>query len=200
MASSTTRPSTSSRPTLARGATLTLGNHDQLYLDLASGDRAYADRLPAWLRESAEQTFAAIDPARLRALPWTAEVAIGPVFIAHANPFAYGDWTYLEGADPLCPRRGRADRARRRASACSATPTAPASSGTGATICNTGSIGQPRNRERASTFLVLEISDARDVSAAIEPISYDVDAHVRNLRASGLTAPTVARLCAFFVG
>jgi predicted phosphodiesterase len=185
---------------LARGAALTLGNHDQLYLDLAAGDRGYADRLPAWLRESADQTFAAIDPARLRALPWTKEVAIGSVVIAHANPFAYGDWTYLDAPDALARAEDALLARGARVGVFGHTHRARIQRDR-VLVCNAGSVGQPRNRERASTFLVLDVpDDGGDVTAAIETVAYDVDAHVRSLRASMMSAATVARLSAFFVG
>lgn len=184
---------------VAGGAALTLGNHDQLYLDLAAGDVRYAERLPAWLRESAEHTFAAIDPARLAALPWQREVVIGPVVIAHANPFAYGDWTYLEPPEVIA----RAEAALRARGATAGvfghTHRARIVRGE-ALICNAGSIGQPRDRERASTFVVVTIADGGEVTAAIESVGYDVDAHLRAVRASTLTPATKSRLCSFFSG
>lgn len=184
---------------LAAGAELTLGNHDQMYLDLAAGERAYFERLPGWLRETAEETFAAIDPARLRALPWQPEVAIGPIVIAHANPFGPGDWTYLEGDEPIA--RAEAALLARGATTGVFGHTHRARIQRGRVVlCNAGSIGQPRNRERASTFALLELDDAGSVSASIEAVAYDVDAHLRRLRASSLSPATRARLAAFFTG
>jgi predicted phosphodiesterase len=185
---------------LARGAALTLGNHDQLYLDLADGNRAYHDALPAWLRESATQTFAAIDPARLRALPWAPEVVIGPVLVAHANPFAPRDWTYLNTPGEVARAEATLIEPGYSLGVFGHTHRARVQRGR-ATVCNAGSIGQPRSAERAATFLLLTIpDDGGAVAASIEPVHYDVDAHVRALRASRLSESTKARLCAFFTG
>lgn len=185
---------------LARGAVLTLGNHDQMYLDLADGNRAYADALPGWLRETAAETFAAIDPARLRALPWQHEVAIGPVLIAHANPFAPRDWTYLNTPGEVARAEATLLERGHRLGVFGHTHRARVQRGK-ATVCNAGSIGQPRNAERASTFLLVTIpDDDGPIGASVEPVSYDVDAHVRALRASRLSEATRTRLCAFFTG
>ena len=119
--------------------------------------------------------------------------------IAHANPFAYGDWTYLEGAETVA-RAEAALRARGATTGVFGHTHRARIQREGVLLCNAGSIGQPRNRERASTFLLLELDDAGSVRAAIEPVHYDVDAHLRRLRASSLSPGTVARLTGFFTG
>lgn len=94
------------------GAVLVGGNHDQLYIDLENGVRDYFERLPDWIRESVEWTWTSLGerwPAGLSSIDeWTT----GDLLMAHANPFGYGDWTYLSDQATLrraaeaCTKRG----------------------------------------------------------------------------------------------
>ncbi|WP_430442776.1 metallophosphoesterase family protein [Sphingorhabdus contaminans] len=40
------------------GALLVGGNHDQLYIDMENGETGYFDRMPEWIKQSAEWTWA----------------------------------------------------------------------------------------------------------------------------------------------
>ena len=78
------------------GATLLIGNRDQLYFDLARGDRGYAAKLPDWITESVELTLSVLDTAAFRdGLRWSSEHVVDGALFAHANPFGGRDWTYL---------------------------------------------------------------------------------------------------------
>ncbi|MEZ4238643.1 MAG: metallophosphoesterase family protein [Myxococcota bacterium] len=84
---------------VADGARLVLGNHDLLYRDLLQGERSYRDRLPPWLGETVDHTFAQLaagPPERLLDLPFERAITLGPLYIAHANPFG----------DEVLPRSG----------------------------------------------------------------------------------------------
>jgi predicted phosphodiesterase len=211
----------------ARGAEVILGNHDQLYLDCARGERGYYDALPGWIRESVDRTLARLDVRAFeQEIPWKTSVDAGPWLLAHANPWPYGDWRYLSTAESsreaaaTLRARGRIGGvfghthrrgALRFAHAREATegdagldgpeelgsPWTVDESGAHTVVVNPGSVGQPRHRDGRSTMLRLarDRGVARGESLAL---SYDVDAHVRALRAHPFTEETRERLCRFF--
>jgi len=191
-------------------AVLLTGNHDQMYFDIAEGNLAYFDKLPDWLKETVSFTAERLDMKRFRTgLRWSREAVVDGTLFAHANPFGYGDWTYLnhprdrDRAAGVLRERGldvgvfghthRAswDGAEAHAEAAFATRRSHP------TVANAGSVGQPRNSRAESVLLRLEL-DAGAATATFEPVTYDVTAHVETLRAAGLSASTTERLATFF--
>ncbi len=73
------------------------GNHDQFYFDIQGG-RDLADyKMSSFVKESFIWTLNEIDGVLLEELfNWREEYLMGGVCFAHANPFRYGDWRYLE--------------------------------------------------------------------------------------------------------
>lgn len=192
-----------------------LGNHDELYDHLQKGETDYYDGLAEWVRESIGHTFDGLDVDTLRDLPWERELADEHLLFAHANP--WGDWRYLNGVDAHAeaastvvdrgfrvgvfghthrsrlfhmPSREGADddhdlqRSLRWDDAASL-------------IVNAGSIGQPRNAQRVSTFAVIDTS-SEGVRARIVELDYDVQAHLEALRTLPLSDATRRRLAAYF--
>jgi predicted phosphodiesterase len=204
-----------------RGASVLLGNHDQLYLDLAAGDRRYYDTLPAWLRETVDRTLERLDIVAFRQrFRWLKCAQEGPWLLAHANPWAYGDWRYLytpedalRAAETLRARgfsggvfghthRRHALRfAHDSMSADGAesleSPWTVRESDAHTIVVNPGSIGQPRHKDCRSTFLRLERANGQSVGAMIS-VDYDVTAHVRALREASFAEATRDKLCRFF--
>ncbi|WP_248583352.1 metallophosphoesterase family protein [Nocardioides sp. InS609-2] len=184
-----------------RGAALVIGNHDQLYFDLQRGDTVYYDRLPAWLRESVDYTFAQLDRIAFNGLSWSTEVVTRDVVLAHANPFQFGDWTYLN--DEADRRRAREVLISRGAvlgvfGHTHRALTEPLPSQGNAAIANTGSIGQPRGQDNRSTMLRIVVgTDAPHVS--VETIDYSVDAHVQALGRAALSPETLRKLSSYFL-
>lgn len=208
-------------------ATLLLGNHDQLYLDKLTGDTAYYDSLPEWLKESIDWTCERVDLAALRALPWRESWTLGPIFAAHANPFDYGDWTYLNSrTDNARAIHSLAERGfaigvfghthrRKLASAPVLTddqqlaPERVALTDESTFLArqpgmcyapvalNAGSVGQPRHSDRQSTVLRLEVR-TDGVNVEFVPIEYDVEQHLGAIRASSLSQATRDRLGRYF--
>ncbi|MDC0429778.1 metallophosphatase family protein [Candidatus Pelagibacter sp.] len=74
------------------------GNHDQLYFDLQSSIKKKSSyKLPKFVDESVNWTLEKISPLLLKDLfLWHDSYCIGNVYFSHANPFLYGDWSYLE--------------------------------------------------------------------------------------------------------
>lgn len=199
----------------AHGADLLVGNHDKMYFDLAEGQTAYLDKLPDWIRDSVSRTLENIDLTDFRTrLQWSESVEAEGLFVAHANPFSFGDWRYLNepsdidaAFESLRTRGswlgvfGHTHRARahlgkaRNEPVPLATPIAMTSDVPN--VLNTGSIGQPRNDEGMLLRLTVAKTQA---TATFEAVDYDVDAHIAELRNSGLPPATIDRLCRFFVG
>lgn len=206
-------------------AVLIKGNHDQLYFDLAEGERRYHDSLPAWLRETVDWTEAAagsLDLARM--FPWIARYTVGDLLFAHANPFAYGDWTYLNApadigraAEVLARQQaqvgvfGHTHRAKLALVGAEAEPRlcTPAAgervelpgdldaSGRDLVVANAGSVGQPRDAARASTMLFVRRTGRR-LELEYVRVVYDLDAHKRGIMTAPLSAATKTKLLGFF--
>lgn len=198
-------------------ATLLLGNHDQMYLSLARGERAYFDKLPDWIKESVELTLTRLDIVAFRdQLTWSDEVTFDNTLFAHAGPYASGDWTYVSSLDEH--RRaasavesrglrgccfGHTHRARwyvgDDASATADVPLGqPLKSITPATlVANAGAIGQPRDKRARAVLLRLALHQ-NSVDGLLEPLDYEVDEHLASLRAAPLRPATIERLTAFF--
>jgi predicted phosphodiesterase len=183
---------------VASGAILIAGNHDQLYLDLAAGERAYYEGLPPWIRETVDHTMACVDIARFRALPWADEWTANGVLFSHANPFGARDWTYLND-DAQYVRAAQVLAGRGfRAGVFGHTHRAKLFGvGEATLVANSGSVGQPRAKPAIATVLRLAI-EQRAVDAVVEPVDYDVTGHIASIDRMPLSEPTRQRLRGFF--
>jgi predicted phosphodiesterase len=198
---------------VAKGAIVLSGNHDDLYVDLRNGDDRYYRSLPPWLRESVDCTRTQVDLAALAALPWRPEYVVGPVLIAHANPFGPRNYRYLntdadhvEANAALGARgmrlgvHGHTHRAKVHVQPLGfEQPTCrrlKQSEGPG--TVNAGSVGQPRSADKRASFLMVEI-DRDELSFEHRFVDYDVAAHVAALAALPIAQPTRDKLASFFL-
>lgn len=211
---------------VAKGASVVLGNHDRLYLDLLAGEMSYYRLLPDWIRESVDFTLARLDAAAFRAIPFRREHRSADRLVAHANPFGPGpdgapNWRYLrsprdheEAADALYVRGltvgvfGHTHRARivkwpsgegvsSEETDLSLRGWAP-SGGRDALVINVGSVGQPRNTAAHSAVAWMERKGIT-IDVTIRPLSYDVQGHISSLASLPLTTRAISALQAFFV-
>jgi predicted phosphodiesterase len=180
------------------GAVLVAGNHDQMYLGLAEGQNSYFEQLPDWLRETVEWTARRVSIEVLEDFAWQREWACGPLLMAHANPFAFGDWSYIANdaqaevaADALAARGfayglfGHVHRYRR--FPCEA-----------ACVFTVGSLGQPRDsQDRALQWAMVDVEDDV-VTVTPRSVAFDRDAHIASIRETSLSLATQDRLCGFF--
>lgn len=181
------------------GAVLVGGNHDQLYVDLEKGNRDYFDELPDWIRESVEWTWNALDNRWPSSLPWIAEWSTAELLMAHANPFGYGDWTYLsdekslERAAEVCAMRGY------RYGIFGHLHRYMLHSTPNCEIHVVGSIGQPRSRhDRAPHWAMVEVAKS-EVSIVRHDVRFDAAAHCAAVRQHpDFTEGTKAKLCGYF--
>lgn len=179
-------------------AILILGNHDQLYLDLDKGETGYYDRLNEWIRESVDWTRAQLEPRCLDALPWRESWASGQLFVAHANPYDYGDWTYLRTDQELgwaCRILAKRDF---RWGVFGHTHRAVRLDKGDETAATIGSLGQPRDRkDRRPQWAAVEFDD--DIfKVEARPVEFDVKQHLAEIAATSMGAKTKERLAMFF--
>lgn len=182
----------------SHGAILVGGNHDQLYVDLAREQSTYFDTLPEWIGESVRWTMQQTGgwPA---SLGWQEEWVIDDALFAHANPFAYGDWTYLsdlermERATTVLADRGLRwgvfGHLHRPQSYC----------GPKATAHVVGSIGQPRSREHpAPQWSMIQFRPGR-LSIEHRSVDFDPVGHCAAIQqTTELTQATRDMLCRYF--
>ena len=199
--------------------TLLTGNHDQLYLDLSCGETAYYENLPPWLQESVDWTSQHLDFRSFRALPWRNDVHLADILCAHANPHQFGDWSYLNTDDELAQAAQVLQGRNVRIGVFGHTHRAAVWRTSGRhslpvndlPICqtvsvdaevpvlmNAGSVGQPRNSQKASSFAMLSLGKA-GVDLEVVPFEYDVEGHKESLRTTpSLSGATRKKLLDFF--
>lgn len=180
------------------GAVLVGGNHDQLYVDMTLGNRTYFDAIPDWIQESADWTMRQITqwPADIQ---WQESWAIGQALFAHANPFGYGDWTYLSdevrlhrAAVTLASqgyRWGIFGHLHRPMQYVSDTACAYV----------VGSIGQPRSTEHPLPQWSMVELDRDDLSITAHSVDFNPEEHRQAIQqTTELTQATRDMLCRYF--
>lgn len=181
-------------------AVLILGNHDQLYLDLDEGRDDYLDGLPDWIVEQALWTRQQLGGRHLSdGLDWSREVQIQQVLIAHANPYSYGDWTYVRdeasarAAAATLHERGFSAGIfghvhRHRDYAFDGLPR----------VVTVGSIGQPRTAGQSVPQWAMATIGDGIFEVAPRPVAFDAALYASMLARTSLSAPTRAKLESFF--
>lgn len=191
------------------------GNHDRLYFRSTGASTSDFHRLPSFVRESVEWTARLLDGHALEErFVWREQLTAGSVLCAHANPFGYGDWTYLNTEPDLVRAAevlvsgGRllgvfGHTHRRQAVLFTDGEVAPLGTRVplthdlprSAAILNPGSVGQPRGG--GSSMLYLH-GDSRGLRTEFVDLGYDVAAHNRAIEAAQLSDETKRRLLGFF--
>lgn len=170
-----------------------VGNHDQLYFEMQSGQQGYFERMPAWVQESARWTATQLGSLRLDgAVPWSEQQLIGDTMFAHANPFGVGDWTYLSDAAAL-ERAANALQARGvTRGVFGHTHRDLDTAIQGVRLLNPGSVGQPRNGSGRPSAAFWS-----DAAWGLVSFDYDRRAFRAEVEAAALSAPTKAEILKF---
>lgn len=181
------------------GAVLLMGNHDQLYLDLARGETAYQDSLPDWLRETVGWTAERAGAETMQALPWQESWTADALFAAHANPFSFGDWTYLNDEASMARASMMLAMRNARYGLFGHTHRHRRYSGGGVEVCTLPPLGQPRDRDDPLLrWSMVEIRDA-ELTLTTHPVPFDRAAHCRAINATTMSSPTKSSLCKWFL-
>lgn len=178
--------------------TFLVGNHDQLYFEMQRGERGYYEKMPAWIKESARATCAALDEARLRladAFAWRDEhVDAGArILFSHANPFAPRDWTYLSSAES----RARAARTLTERGMTAGVFGHTHRAHDDGRVWNPGSVGQPRDHAKLSSAAVVRVGADGDASFETFTLDYDEGAHCAAIRDAALSEETKREILKF---
>ncbi|NQZ26979.1 MAG: metallophosphoesterase [Colwellia sp.] len=75
-----------------------MGNHDEFYFDLQSGQSETRYKIPDFIKESVQWNLDKLnqsDVVLLNHFDWHSAIALGPVLLSHANPYGLGNWSYL---------------------------------------------------------------------------------------------------------
>ena len=117
---------------------------------------------------------------------------------AHANPFDYGDWTYL--SKPQAVAKAQEALAARGFSrgVFGHTHRALVEEEPPATVITVGSLGQPRDgRPGLSAWAMITLEDD-ELVVARRTVDVDWEKHVAAIRATDMPEATKDRLCGFF--
>jgi Calcineurin-like phosphoesterase. len=181
-------------------AVILKGNHDCLYLDLISKGRSdYLDKLPDWLRASVEWTAERIDGAAFAAQPWRETWGSGSLLAAHANPFAFGDWTYLENDETLERAADAVGRAGARHGIFGHTHRRRSHTGKHSQVHVLAALGQPRDLDDPVPQWTMIDLQGDNITLSPRRIDFDRDAHRRAIAATSLPSETKSRLCKYFM-
>ncbi len=198
-----------------RSSVFISGNHDEFYFGLETGDPGFYDRVPNFVRESVHWTQDRIagQPRLSKRYPWVRSHTEQAVFLAHANPFRYGDWSYVSGPDACREAAATLIRMGHRVGVFGHSHRAFAmlvSEGevtnlnqgvwqeiaAGAVVLlNPGAVGHPRGT--GLSFLLLDIDGAR-IRADIRAIPVDVEAQRRAIATSDFSAETRDKLLSYW--
>lgn len=77
------------------------GNHDQFYFDISNGIDPIKYKMAEFVKESIFWTKDKLKYDLYKTFEWHDNFIIDKIFFAHANPFNYGNWKYLNGEEDI---------------------------------------------------------------------------------------------------
>ena len=77
------------------------GNHDQFYFDIEDGLNPFKYNMPKFVKESIIWTKNKLKYNLKDCFEWRESYRIKDFYFSHANPYNYGDWTYLNEIDEI---------------------------------------------------------------------------------------------------
>lgn len=193
---------------LQKGAQLLTGNHDEMYLQLIAGYCEIFPKLRDDLQESITYNLDRIDTKQFTGWKWEKELVHDSVYFSHANP--YGNcWEYIKDAEDFQMAAYKIKNMKYLAGVFGHTHrSAHFSLKNGfltgidglqddTFIINPGSVGQPRSSPHQASILRLSSHENR-LWAEVEPVRYDMQAHVEDLQKSSLSNATKVILSSHF--
>lgn len=196
------------------------GNHDQLYFDIMRSDYSYYKTLPAWIQESIDWT---IDNTCLEnyetSYNWLDFYNLDNIYFAHANPFKYGNWSYLNSDKKFIKAANNLSLKHKtigvfghthRQKIINVSNVCKCHEATGsdhftsdfiskqlAILITLDSIGQPRNNNKRSTILIIN-NKSRRLNLKFVEVPYDVGVHKKTIRQTLLSNKTKEKLISLF--
>lgn len=78
------------------------GNHDEFYFEQQAGNAyPFSPLLPEFIQESIEWTLTKLNTDLITLFDWKDALQIDTLFFAHANPFEFRNWSYLDSEEKL---------------------------------------------------------------------------------------------------
>ncbi|OIQ18375.1 MAG: hypothetical protein BM556_08935 [Bacteriovorax sp. MedPE-SWde] len=75
------------------------GNHEEFYFNIQSSKEPFTYEPPAFVKEAILWTGNNLKKDLNCSFKWVESLTVDECYFAHANPFGYGDWTYLNDKD-----------------------------------------------------------------------------------------------------
>ncbi len=189
------------------------GNHDQFYFDLASEKASLSYAVPEFVLESIYWTYDHLGGQKLETMfDWQESFSVDTLYFAHANPFLYGDWRYIESpeisiqASDILKEKGFGvgifGHSHRQSgiqissnSVCSSIENNRLLLGGDASfILNPGAIGQPRGT--GLSFMVLTLSNV-ELEVDIYPVKVNLKNSIALVEQSSMSLLTKERLISY---
>ena len=78
------------------------GNHDQFYFDIQNNQENASYKVPYFVKESIHWTLKNIGDKKITTIfDWKDFFIFEGIYFSHANPFEYGNWSYLENPESI---------------------------------------------------------------------------------------------------
>jgi predicted phosphodiesterase len=194
------------------------GNHDQFYFDMQSGSAGASYEIPGFINDSVQHNLQKLRSKLADEFDWEENICLGDMYFAHANPYAYGNWQYLNSESEIAAAAARLRGMKFRFGFFGHTHRARLAYIKNGKIeyllksefsdeidrnqdddvqivVNPGSCGQPRGE--SSSFLIVKPVEQAVAISCIQ-IEYDIQAHINSIRDSTLPEETKQKLIAFF--
>jgi predicted phosphodiesterase len=190
------------------------GNHDQFYFNLQTGIKTFSYKIPEFVEESVNWTLKLISPLLLTEIfTWHDNYCIGDVYFSHANPFKYGNWSYIEKNEDvhrafqeLGKKKyfagvfGHSHRqlfiGSKKNSLCEMEAYSSVVNKIDQLIINTGSVGQPRGSGLG--YLLLEINNNKLYSADFQKITINFTNSIKLVNQAKISQETKSKIIAYF--
>ena len=180
------------------------GNHEEFYF---SSDTSATYKMPSFVKESIDWTKKNLQFTNLEKIfEWRTHYSFENIFFAHANPFEYGDWSYIETETKIaeaihqlekqnffCGVFGHSHRQyiMHESNSVNNSFYSNLDNLNGPLIVNVGSVGQPRGR--GFCYSLLQIDDHK---IQIELIKFkpDLEAIIDSVNLTSLSKKTKLQL------
>lgn len=200
--------------------TFIIGNHDWMVFQCQQASvptavtlRTHYPKLPAYIAESIIWTVAQLTCDLRESFAWVERFTLPNMLFAHANPFAFGDWTYIrdEASQQRAIKHCRQSGLRLAAFGHShrqllltdgfettlehTSLSLTWSESEEVILLNPGTIGQPRGT--ASSFALLD-ADGDNIQIELCQFDYDAEPVLDLLAQAQFTTATFEKLCNHF--
>lgn len=192
------------------------GNHDQFYFSKHNGQVNSNYEIPSFIQESIDWTADQIKNTDLASIfTWHDNFKIEKVYFAHANPYDYGDWSYVDkieqcitAAETLRSKgygvgvfghvhRNKALAIDKSGNARFTGNCASSTSYKETFILNPGTVGQPRGE--GCSFMFLNI-DQNEISYSFSGLHVDMTNSIKLINETKMSIHTKNKIASYLKG